>query len=180
LLRASPEITGRIVPWVEAQAVDESDKVKPAGQSGILRYRSRLFPDGYFKDPEASASRFRDGWFYPGDVGSVEGGLLRVEARSDDMINLGGMKVSPAEVESVLAEHPGVSDAAAFEGRTPRGDRKLFAAVVTSGAVPEDELMAHCRARLGRRAPAKIFKLERLPRNAAGKLLRREIAGLVQ
>jgi acyl-coenzyme A synthetase/AMP-(fatty) acid ligase len=180
MLRASPEYTGRVVPWVEAQAVDESDKALAAGKSGILRYRSRFFPDAYFKDPGASASRFRDGWFYPGDVGSVERGLLRVEARSDDLINLGGMKVLPAEVESVLAEHPGVSDAAAFEGRTPGGDRKLFAAVVTSGAVPEAELMAFCRTRLGTRAPEKIYKVERLPRNEAGKLLRREIAGLVR
>jgi acyl-coenzyme A synthetase/AMP-(fatty) acid ligase len=180
MLRASPECTGRIVSWVEAQAVDEADKVQAEGHSGILRYRSRFFPDAYFKDPEASAGRFRGGWFYPGDVGSVERGLLRVEARTDDMLNLGGVKVSPAEIESVLAEHPAVSDAAAFEGRSPQGDQRLFAAVVASGEVPEAELMEHCRTRLGRRAPAKIFKLERLPRNAAGKLLRREIADLVR
>jgi acyl-coenzyme A synthetase/AMP-(fatty) acid ligase len=180
LLRASRDTTGRIVPWVEAQAVDEADKPLADGQAGILRYRSRLFPDAYFKDPEATASRFRNGWFYPGDVGSVEGGLLRVEARSDDMINLGGMKVNPAEVESVLTGHPGVSDAAAFEGRTSGGEPALFAAVVTSGLVPESELVAHCRTRLGTRAPAKIFKVERLPRNSAGKLLRRELAALIQ
>jgi len=180
MLRASRDITGRLAPWVEAQAVNEADVVQEGGQAGILRYRSSFFPDAYFKDPEASARSFRGGWFYSGDVGSVDAGLLRVEARSDELINLGGVKISPAEVESVLAAYPGVADAAAFSAATPQGQHRLFAAIVTDSVVRDDELMTHCRSRLGARAPMKIFNLEQLPRNEAGKLLRRELAELVR
>jgi len=179
LLARAPESSGMLVPWVEAQAVDEEGRELPAGASGTLRFRGAGFPERFVGDPQASASVFRDGWFYPGDVGRVAGdGLLHVEGRVDDLVNLGGLKVHPEEVERALERHASVAEAAAFGVRRD-GRERLYAAVVSRGAFDEQDLIAHCRSVIGRRAPARIFRVRDLPRNAAGKVLRRELAARV-
>ena len=175
IVRGRPGCSGRISPWVEAQTVDEQDRVLPPGTSGILRYRGIGFADQYYRDPETSARVFRAGWFYPGDIGRLaEGELLYAEARTDDVINVGGRKVSPGEIEAVLERHPDVAEAAAFGVRLARGDR-LYAAVVLRRETPEKALLEHCRGPLGNAAPHRIFTLPSLPRNAAGKVLRTEL-----
>jgi len=178
LRRTRPDVTGRLVPWVEAQAVDESDRPLPEGERGILRYRSPVFATEYYQDPQASAQRFRGGWFYPGDIGSVAGGLLALHSRADEVINLGGLKVNPVSVEAVLAQHPSVSEAAVFATNPAHGPAQLAAAIVMRGKATEQELIEFCRARLGRQAPSAIIRVAKLPRNAAGKLLRRELPSL--
>ena len=176
MLRRLPGCSGRLSPWVEAQTVDEDDQALPTGASGILRYRGIGFADSYYRDPEATVRFFRGGWFYPGDIGRLEHGeLLYAEARADEVINVGGRKVSPGEVEAVLERHPDVAEAAAFGVRSPRGDR-LYAAVVLRRAAPESVLVEHCRAPLGSSAPQRVFALPSLPRNAAGKVVRKELA----
>ena len=176
MVRRLPGCSGRLSPWVEAQTVDEHDRVLPAGTSGILRYRGIGFADSYYRDPETSARVFRAGWFYPGDIGRIAAGeLLYAEARADEVINVGGRKLSPGEVEQVLERHPDVAEAAAFGVRLARGDR-LYVAVVLRREAPEKALLEHCREPLGRSAPHRIFTLPSLPRNAAGKVLRRELA----
>jgi acyl-CoA synthetase (AMP-forming)/AMP-acid ligase II len=180
LLAHAPECSGRVAPWVEAQAVDETGRELPAGESGELRFRAECFPDRFVDDPQASARAFRDGWFHPGDFGRVtREGLLYVEGRVDDLVNLGGRKVHPEEVERVLERHPGVAEAAAFGVRRGDGER-LYSAVVCRGAFDEQALLEHCRSALGKLAPTRVFRLERLPRNAAGKVLRRELASRVR
>ncbi len=176
LLRRAPGAAGRIVPWIEAQIVDERDRLLPDGEPGILRLRGVTVPAGYFDDTEASARVFRGGWYYPGDVGRIRrGSVLFVESRTDDVVNVGGLKVMPQEIERVLEQHPGVAEAAAFGARTAKGE-VLLAAVVARGEFDERALLDHCRALLGRRAPRRIFALAELPRNPAGKVLRRELA----
>ncbi|OGA11080.1 MAG: hypothetical protein A3D95_13695 [Betaproteobacteria bacterium RIFCSPHIGHO2_12_FULL_69_13] len=176
LLASDPECSGRIVPWVEAQAVDERHRPLPDGGEGVLRFRGPTFATGFHLDPEASAQAFRDGWFYPGDAGRISGGLLYVQSRIDDLINASGIKVSPAEIERVLEAHPDVLEAAAFGARPEAGLERIYAAVVTRRPVEERALIEHCRVPLGRRAPARIFAVRRLPRSEAGKLLRQELA----
>ena len=180
LLADAPACSGRVAPWVEAQAVDEAGRELPAGDSGALRFRAECFPDRFVDDPQASARAFREGWFYPGDFGRVtRDGLLYVEGRVDDFVNLGGLKVNPEEVERVLERHAGVVEAAAFGVRRDDGER-LYSAVVCRGAFDERSLLEHCRGVLGKFAPTRVFRLERLPRNAAGKVLRRELAARVR
>jgi fatty-acyl-CoA synthase len=129
---------------------------------------------------DGDASAFRDGWFRTGDVGSIDAaGLLRIEGRRDDMIITGGENVSPAEVEQVLLAHPGVADAAVYGRPDPVWGQRVCACVVPSGAVPpaEEELERHCRAALaGYKVPRRWRIVAEIPRNAAGKVSRKELS----
>ena len=179
--RRHPASIGRVVPWLEAQVVDERDQPLPPGQSGALRFRGEAIATGYFP-PETetleAAKAFRGGWFYPGDIASIDReGIVTIEGRADDVVNVGGAKVSMGEIERVFAEHPNVSEAAAFRTASPQGWDVLMAAVVVRGEVDDEALLEYGRARLGgRRAPSRIFRLDALPRNAMGKVVRRELA----
>lgn len=173
----SPNSVGRVVPWVELEVVDENDRLLPPGRTGIVRLRSPEMPDGYFDNPEESAKTFRDGWVYLGDMGALApDGLLTLEGRADDLINVGGVKVNPIEVEAVLAEHPSIADAGAFATQVPGGATRLVAAVVVREGYDEKAVLAYCRERLRNVAPVRLVSLPRLPRNAAGKLVRRELS----
>jgi acyl-coenzyme A synthetase/AMP-(fatty) acid ligase len=177
LLRKASGCSGWFVPWVETQVLGEGGRVLPQGERGALRFRGVGFADGYVDDPEASAKAFRDGWFYSGDAGRIDPrGLLFVEGRVDDLVNLGGAKIAPSLVEKVLETHPAVVEAAAFGSKSASGVERLYAAVVTRKPVEEKALVEHCRAKLGSMAPSRVFTLAELPRNENGKLLRRELA----
>ena len=130
---------------------------------------------GPMVSPRALAA---DGWLHTGDAGRLDAdGLLWVDGRLGDTIVTGGENVSPSEVEEVLLAHPAVADAG-VAGRPHREwGEAVTAWVVTQGkGVGESELVAHCRARLaGYKVPRTVHVVQRLPRNAAGKLLRRAL-----
>jgi O-succinylbenzoic acid--CoA ligase len=118
-----------------------------------------------------------DGWLHTGDRGHLdEDGFLHVEGRLDDVIVTGGENVAPAEVEEVLLAHPGVADAA-VAGRPDRDwGQAVTAWVVLATHVPDRELAAHCRALLaGFKVPKAFVRVDELPRNAAGKVVRRRL-----
>jgi len=176
------ESVGKPVAWVDLQIVDGNGKNLPAGEVGEVRVRSDAMIDGYFQDPVATDRYFRDGWFHPGDLGSwTPRGALILHGRRDDMMNLSSIKIFPAEIEQVLEQHPAVKNAAAFAFRsTAYGD--IPVAAVESNESPKarrDELMAYVRRQLGARAPSMIFIVDALPRNAAGKVVKRDLPGLV-
>lgn len=179
--RERPEAAGRLLPWVQAQAVDENDLPLPPGETGRLRFRGPEVATAYLDDPEANARSFRDGWFYPGDLGSVGAdGMLLLAGRSDEMLNVGGLKVNANEVDAVLLEHGDVAEAASFAAISPEGRPMLIAAVVSRGAFDERALLQHCRARLGNSAPRRIVSVGALPRNSAGKVQRGRLAAGVR
>ena len=132
--------------------------------------------DGYLDDAELNAEAFVDGWFRMGDVGRFDtGGELYVIGRVKEIINRGGEKISPLEVDAALRALPGVADAAAFGIPHPLLGEELVAAVVRTpeGELDADSAIAQIRARLGPRcAPRHLWFVDSLPRNAAGKLLR--------
>ena len=103
-------------------------------------------------------------------------GALIIDGRVDEMINLGGTKVAPGEVERVLLQDPDVREAAAYGLETASGQTVLLAAVVLKGAFDEKSLLARCRTQLGQRAPMRLVQVDALPRNDAGKVMRRELA----
>jgi len=176
------ESVGAPVPWIELEIVEPDGNAVARGEVGELRVRSECMVHEYYRDPVATARHFRDGWFYPGDLGSISAtGTLRIHGRSDDMMNLSSIKISPAEIERVLEEHPAVKAAAAFAKSSPAlGDIPVAAVELhDSATVSIEELMTRARDRLGARAPRKIFVLEALPRSAAGKILKRELAELL-
>jgi long-chain acyl-CoA synthetase len=178
----SVESVGMPVPWIELEIVDGDGVAVPSGEVGELKVRSECMTQEYHRDPVATARHFKQGWFYPGDLASLtRAGALCLHGRSDDMMNLNSIKIFPAEIERVLEEHPGVKAAAVFaKSSAAHGDIPLAAVELhESAAVSVDELMARARERLGVRAPRRIFVVEALPRSAAGKILKRELVGLL-
>jgi acyl-CoA synthetase (AMP-forming)/AMP-acid ligase II len=178
-----PDGVGRIFDGIEAVATGDDGRPLPPGAEGLLRFRSSGAVRGYLDDPEADARFFPDGWFRPGDVGRVSAeGELHIAGRRDDMMTLGVIKIFPAEIEAVAEGFPGLRDCAAFALPAGRlGEIPMLACVAGQG-FDADALAAHCRARLGLRAPRKVVVLAALPRNAAGKVVRRDLpalAGLV-
>ena len=120
----------------------------------------------------------RDGWLHTGDAGSLdELGRLHVRGRLKDLIVTGGENVSPVEVEQALLEHPAVADAGVVGLPDPEWGEAVSAFVVLGAAATAEELQSHCRERLAPyKVPKRIEQVRALPRNAAGKLLRAEIA----
>ncbi|MBG9388392.1 class I adenylate-forming enzyme family protein [Caenimonas aquaedulcis] len=179
---ARPESAGRVMPWITAQAVDDSDRPLPPGEAGRLRFRSAAMASSYLGNPDATAQVFRDGWYYPGDVGALDDeGYLVLGGRNDDLINLQGVKVNPAQVEDAMASHPQVIEAAAVEVLQRNGRKALAAAVVARFAFETRELRAHVRERLGRLAtPSLVLFVESLPKNEAGKLMRGELQARIE
>lgn len=174
-----PDAVGHPLPGVEIGIVDDAGKSLPAGEVGYVRIRSQASATSYFGDGDTSARAFRDGWFHPGDLGSMtRDGMLLFHGRSDDMMILNTINIFPAEIEAVAESFPGVEACAAFPLRSQAyGDIPMLAVVPGEGFDPQ-ALLAYCRERLGTRSPRKIVHVDHIPRNAMGKVLRRELAKL--
>ena len=178
-LQGHPGAVGFVDPQVEVQAVDADDNPLPPGSAGTLRVRSDGCATAYLGDPAASARVFRNGWVYPGDEGAVSpDGLLTIMGRSNDVINQGGIKVSPETIEDVLLSLPEVREAAAFGVPDALGVTRIWAAIVPNGMPDMEALVSLCRERLKRNAPTSFLRLRKLPRNEAGKVLRDELRSM--
>lgn len=179
---AYPEAVGRIVEGVEAQIVDDEDRPLPAGDVGMVRFRGAGYPTHYLDDPEATGRAFRSGWFYPGDLAALNGeGYLFFKGRADDVINNGGAKFYPIEVETALLGHPDVSEAAVFGWPHTRFGEVAVACVVVSTAVSAKDLQTFCAQRIaGYKVPQIIETMAELPRNAMGKISKIALKGTIQ
>jgi acyl-coenzyme A synthetase/AMP-(fatty) acid ligase len=137
---------------------------------------------GYWNRPAETAEVFRGDWFCGGDLARMdEDGYVWFEGRNDDLMNAMGYRVSPLEVESVLASHPGVAECAVAEVKV-RQDVSVIAAFVVAKAgaiVTADTIMAHAAGNLAQyKCPRQVFFVDALPRTANGKLFRRGLAAL--
>jgi acyl-CoA synthetase (AMP-forming)/AMP-acid ligase II len=170
---------GRPSFGVAMRIVDEDMNDLPPGQIGEVATRSDMVMDGYLGMPEDTARAFRDGWFRAGDMGYLdEEGFLYLHGRSKDMIIRGGENIYPFEIESVLAEHPAVQQAAVVGVPDEHWGEavRAFVTVRTGRSVTPDELTEHCSARLARyKVPREFVVLEAMPTNASGKILKREL-----
>jgi acyl-CoA synthetase (AMP-forming)/AMP-acid ligase II len=163
---------GYLAPWVNAQSVDEADCPLPAGNEGRIRIRGHTCVDGYLGDAQESQKFFRNGWFYPGDIGTVtEDRLLVISGREKAVINLGGDKINPEAIEGVLASFPGVVHAAAFGRSDELGVERIWAFVTANADLDLDAIGRHCASILPQVfVPVKIFQIKNLPLNAMGRL----------
>jgi long-chain acyl-CoA synthetase len=125
----------------------------------------------------AASALSDDGWLHTGDRGHVDAdGFLRVEGRIGDTIVTGGENVAAAEVEEALLSHPAVSDAGVVGAPDPEWGQVVTAYLVVAGEVSDDEILSHARERLaGYKLPKTVYRRDELPRNPAGKLLRRRL-----
>jgi acyl-CoA synthetase (AMP-forming)/AMP-acid ligase II len=174
-----PRAVGFVTPGINLQIVDAADTILSAGQEGYVRLQSEYAVDGYFRNPTESAKVFRNGWFYPGDIGSLDvNGLLRISGREQAVLNLGGDKISPERIELVLSQFNGVIEAAAFSAPNEYGNNEIHAAVVCRPGVDEQALRSHCEAVLPLGfAPVKYHFVDSLPHNEMGKVDRRRLQG---
>jgi O-succinylbenzoic acid--CoA ligase len=160
--------------------IEASDgAVLPPGNEGEVVVRGPTVTPGYLNNPDATARAIRDGWLHTGDVGYLdEEGYLYILDRRDDLIVSGGENVYPAEIEAVLQSHPDVLEGGVYGVLDERwGQSPVAAVVLRAGAeVTPETLLAYCRERLAAyKAPSSIEFRAELPRNAAGKLVRRRL-----
>ncbi|MDQ6607606.1 MAG: AMP-binding protein [Actinomycetota bacterium] len=175
---ARPHAVGRPVGDTELRVVDEAGADVPVGEAGEVWLRRPGSPRReYYRDPEATAAAFAGGWLRTGDVGFRDAdGCLHLVDRSKDVIISGGLNVSSVEVEDVLYEHPAVLEAAVFGVPHDVLGQDVAAAVVVGTSTPARELQAVVRDRLAEhKVPHRVFFVESLPRNASGKVVKREL-----
>jgi acyl-CoA synthetase (AMP-forming)/AMP-acid ligase II len=174
-------MTGRAALGVRLQVLDEHGRQVPAdGVSvGEIVARGDRVTPGYWRLPEATASAFKDGWFYTGDLATIDReGYLNIVDRKKDVILTGGELVYSTEVENVLYAHPAVFEAAVVGAADERLGEAVHAAVVLKPhhSASPDELIDHCREQLAHyKCPRSIELVDSLPRIGTGKIAKRLI-----
>jgi malonyl-CoA/methylmalonyl-CoA synthetase len=169
-----PGTVGLPLPGVEVRLVVDGEDVSPGGEGEIWLRGPNVF-SGYRNDPAATEASFTDGWFMSGDLARADGdGYIRITGRAKDLIITGGYNVHPREVEDVLADHPGIREAAVVGTPSDEWGEQVTAFVVpTSDALDVEELVEWCDQRLARyKIPKEFHLVDELPRNALGKLQR--------
>jgi acyl-coenzyme A synthetase/AMP-(fatty) acid ligase len=163
---------GYVTPGISVQVVNEADDILPVTSEGIIRIRSEFGVNEYLSNPSESARAFRDGWYYPGDIGALmPDKMLTITGRHTTVLNIGGEKIAPETIEQILLAFAGVEQAGVFSIRNDLGLEAVWAAIVASQKIDMDQLTAHCRERLPAFAvPAYIAVTNTLPRNSTGKI----------
>ncbi|GGD28624.1 long-chain-fatty-acid--CoA ligase [Nocardioides daphniae] len=181
-----PGSIGVPFPDTEIRIVDpeELDREVPLGERGELLVKGPQVFDGYRGLPEETEAAFHDGWFRTGDIVTMaEDGFITVVDRIKEVVITGGFNVYPSEVEAVLRRHPSVGDAAVVGVRSSDGAEEVVAAVVPAEGetVDPDGLRQFARGELTPyKVPRRVVVVDALPTNPMGKVLRREVAAMLQ
>ena len=181
-----PESVGMPVAQTDCRVVDEKGNDVAPGEIGELVMRGPQFMQGYWKSPDATAAVLRDGWYWSGDIVRVDDdGFYYVVDRRKEMIKYKGFSIAPAEVESVMLEHPAVADCGVVSRVDAAGEEIPCAFVVLRDGEPSsqptaEKLQSFVAERLTHyKMPREIYFVQKLPRTASGKILRRELRKLV-
>ncbi|MGH7279703.1 MAG: acyl-CoA synthetase [Candidatus Rokuibacteriota bacterium] len=170
---------GRETTGVCIRVVNDEDRDVPPGSPGEVVVRGDLVMKGYWNKPEATAETLRGGWLHTGDVGHLdEDGYLYITDRKKDMIVSGGANVYPREVEEVVCGHPAVDEVAVIGVPDEKWGESIKAIVVLrpGGQATETEIIEHCRQYLASyKKPSSVEFLHELPKNAYGKVLKRDL-----
>ncbi|HSE93688.1 MAG TPA: AMP-binding protein [Methylomirabilota bacterium] len=171
-----PDAVGRPVPGVEVCVVDDAGRPLPPGAEGELLIRSPSAMDAYLGAPEETRAVLSDGWFHTGDLARIgPEGYVSIEGRKRERILRGGYSIFPREVETVLAGHPAVAEAAVVAEPHPELGEEVaaFVALREGARVSPEDLVAWCRERLAAfKYPRRVVVLDRLPKSANGKILK--------
>ena len=170
---------GRPLPTTQLKVVDSDGHALQAGEVGEIAVRSPTMMKGYWQRPEETAKAFRDGWYLTGDAGNFDAqGYLYIRDRIKDMVVSGGENIYPTEVEIALRRHPDVAEVAVIGVPDPKWGEAVKAVVVRQpgSALDDVGLIAFARTYLaGFKCPKSVDFVAELPKNAAGKVLRREL-----
>jgi acyl-CoA synthetase (AMP-forming)/AMP-acid ligase II len=166
---------------VEIAILDEAGDQLPPDTVGEVSIKGPNVFGGYEDNARANAESFSKGWFRTGDQGYLDGeGYLTLVGRLKELINRGGEKISPREIDEMLLTHPAVAEAVSFGIAHRVYGEEVAAAVVLKAAATESELIAHCRSSLSDyKCPTKIYIIESIPRTATGKIQRRNVAAAI-
>jgi acyl-CoA synthetase (AMP-forming)/AMP-acid ligase II len=169
---------GYLTPGVRAQIVDRDGVVQPPGHEGLLRIRSEFAVDRYLGEPSGSERVFRDGWFQPGDLATLDAeGLLVIKGRDKNVLSIGGDKISPEVIEAAVAAFPDIAEVAVTSLPNALGNHEIIAVIVGKAEIDLEALGRHCAAQLSPQfVPAHFAVTDRLPRNDMGKIDRRQLA----
>lgn len=174
---------GRAQAGVEVAVLGADARDAPVGEVAEVCVRGDMVMAGYLNNPEATAATLANGWLHPGDLGRFdEHGYLTLVDRSKDLIISGGSNIYPREVEEVLLMHPAVKEAAVLGERHEKWGESVVAVLVQrEGHIPdEQELDLFCLEHIARfKRPKRYVFVDQLPRNATGKVLKRELRALV-
>jgi acyl-CoA synthetase (AMP-forming)/AMP-acid ligase II len=163
---------------VRISIMDKEGRHLAQGDQGEVVIQGPNVIRGYENNPEANASSFVDGWFRTGDQGYLDAdGYLHLVARIKELINRGGEKISPREIDEVLLTHPAVAEAVCFGVPHRTWGEEVAAAVVLRDTASEADLLAYCRERLADfKRPKQIHITDAIPRTATGKIQRGVVA----
>lgn len=179
IVKRYPGSVGPMMPGIDAEVVDASGQLLPSGQSGILRLRAEVMLEGYYPDNGLTTERFKDGWYYPRDLAHFDqDGMLYIDGRQDDVLNVGGVKVQFRDVETVLEAHPAVREAAVFVAVDSAGRERMGLAYLSHDGTVADDLDAYAQEKLGALRPQVYVAVRDLPRTLTGKVLRDRLATL--
>jgi len=181
--RHVPGSIGAPIEGVEMRVVDvDSGEETAPGETGEIVVRGPNVMLGYWNRPEETRAAIRDGWFHTGDIGRVDAdGYFFVEDRLKDMVNVGGLKVYPAEVENVIHTHPAVVDVAVFGAADPlMGERVVAHVVLAPGSsATDDDIVAFCGEKLAKyKVPRDVRFVDSIPKSPTGKILKRILRDL--
>ncbi|PQD97099.1 acyl-CoA synthetase [Pradoshia eiseniae] len=170
---------GKPVVNVEVRVVDEQMNDVPLGEIGEIVYRGPTLMKEYYKNPEATEEAFRGGWFHSGDLVRMDDeGFIYVVDRKKDMIISGGENIYPAEIEQVLIKHPDIKECAVIGAADEKWGESVKAVIVKrEGAeLNEEDIIRFCQNQLSSyKKPRQVQFLDALPRNAAGKILKKAL-----
>jgi acyl-CoA synthetase (AMP-forming)/AMP-acid ligase II len=170
---------GRPCPHLHVRVVDENGQDMPPNEMGEIILKGPKIFKGYWKNPEATAAALRDGWFFTGDMGTLdEDGYLYIMDRKKDMIISGGENIASPEVERVIYDHPSVLEAAVIGIPDPKWLEvpKAYIVLKPGASLTKEELFDHCVAKLAKfKVPKEVEFIDQLPRNPSGKVLKREL-----
>ena len=163
---------------IQIGIMNDAGELVPAGGKGEVVLQGPSVIKAYENNPEANAKSFTNGWFRTGDEGTLdEEGYLRLTGRIKELINRGGEKIAPREIDEVLLTHPAVAEAVCFAIPHPTWGEEVAAAVVLREPAPETELIGFCRKHLAEfKCPKKLFVVQSIPRTATGKVQRLNVA----
>ena len=172
---------GRPDIGVQVRIVDEKENDCETGTIGEIIVKSNHIMVGYWRRPEDTESTIIDGWLHTGDMGYYdEEGYIYIADRKKDMIISGGENVFPREVEEILYKHPAVLEAAVIGIPDSYWVEKVHAVILTRKGyqVTPEEIIAFCKKHIaGYKAPKSVEFVDVLPKNAAGKILKKELRG---
>ncbi|MEY2959197.1 MAG: hypothetical protein RLZZ01_1765, partial [Actinomycetota bacterium] len=177
---ARPTSTGRTIPIMDVRVTDADGNVLPPGETGEIWFRGPNLIRGYWNKPEATADTIVDGWLRSGDLGRLDDeGWVYVSDRVKDMVLRGGENIYCAQVEAAIYEHPAVYEAAVYGIPDERlGEEVACHVMVKSGHdLDVADLQAFLGERLAKYEIPKVVTIvrEQLPRNASGKILKRQL-----